>query len=109
MITPGRARTWGPDQIADRIIEDLARGGQVRVLGGAPSEQKHLVHDADRRWLGITASFAAPVVTLFAGTLNDAGGFNPPVADSGPPDAEDRAALARAVSELWQLLGRADV
>ena len=97
-----------PEQIADRITEGMGWQGQVRLLGGAMSEQKRVVHDGEGRWVGVTASFAAPrVCSLHAGLITPDGTFAAPAAHSGPVAAEDTDELTATVRQLWAQLDQA--
>ncbi|MET9183021.1 hypothetical protein ABZX88_33160 [Kitasatospora aureofaciens] len=97
---------YGPEPVADWIIDVCGWQDQTRVLLGHLPSQLRVAHDADGWWIGIDAHHPYERVQLCAGRIADDGTFADVSALlDGPVNATDREELARAVQELRKRLG----
>ncbi|MFB7675301.1 hypothetical protein ACFC26_28210 [Kitasatospora purpeofusca] len=94
---------YGPDPVAQWIIDECGWQDHARVLRGHLTSQVRVVTDG--WWIGIDTHYPYVRTRLCAGRVEEAGTF----ADVSalldrPVDANDRTALAQAVQELRKRL-----
>ncbi|MFI9366763.1 hypothetical protein ACIG5E_37825 [Kitasatospora sp. NPDC053057] len=95
---------YGPEPVADWIIDVCGWQDQARVLLGHLPSQLRVAHDADGWWIGIDAFAPYRRVQLCAGRITDGVFADVSAFLDGTVDATNREELARAVQELRKRL-----
>ncbi|MEU4588122.1 hypothetical protein AB0F92_39760 [Kitasatospora aureofaciens] len=79
---------YGPEPVADWIIDVCGWQDQTRTLGGALVSQLRLVHDADAWWIGIDAHHPQPTRRAMVGDrsrVSSSSGRRPGLPGHCPP------------------------
>ncbi|MEU1425258.1 hypothetical protein [Kitasatospora sp. NPDC005751] len=95
---------YGPEPVAEWIIDVCGWQDQARVLRGHLPSQLRLVHEADGWWIGIDTHWPHQRVQLCAGRIADGLFADVSAFLDGPVNATDREELEQAVQELRKRL-----